>query len=355
MSDNSPIEWTDATANVINGCTVKSAGCIGCYAMKQAHRFPVRRGLTQQSNGGMVWTGEVRFNEAALLQVLRWKKPRMIFWNAHGDMFHENVPDEWIDRCFAVMALTPHHTHQVLTKRADRMREYFSNLDHQRIISAAHAIDSEGGAWLNADHHIGKLQFLPLINVWLGVSVENQAAADERIPDLLATPAAVRWISAEPLIGPVDLTWIEFPNERGRTEHWDALDLHLVDGEPMPAGNCDATLDWVVCGGESGAKARPMHPDWARSLRDQCAAAGVPFLFKQWGEWAPGEIAGEYLDPEKTAKGMTYDGDKWFLEWSAVDGHCDDEPDVYRVGKKAAGRHLDGVLHDAFPAREARP
>jgi protein gp37 len=352
VADGTGVEWTDATWNPITGCSVHSAGCKRCYAMLLAgtrlSSHPSRIGLTKEVNGHHVWTGEVRFNEQWLAQPIRWAKPRRIFVVAHGDLFHEAVPDEWIDRIFAVMALCPQHQFQVLTKRSARMREYMRDRAGKL---ARHMIDeylikgSDGphtGRAINVawpvksigdidDPDDVTMRHWPLTNVWLGVSVEDQHAANERIPDLLATPAAVRWLSCEPLIGPVDLTMIEFPNERGGMECWDALDLHLIDGAAMQDNSCDATLGWVVAGGESGAEARPMHPDWARSLRDQCAAAGVPFLFKQWGEWAPAST----ISFGKAAGAPRYDG-------------C--EMPMYRLGKKAAGRLLDGVEHNGFPA-----
>ena len=319
MADGTNIEWTDATWNVVNGCSVTSPGCKHCYAMKQAHRVEARRGLTEKTAGGMVWTGEVRFNEKVLEQPLRWKKPRRIFVCAHGDLFHESVPDEWIDRVFAVMALCPQHTFQVLTKRSARMREYFEKHRDAGGPCKSMAIIWDQAIEIATEHgcvpqYRPSLETLP--NVWLGVSVEDQTRADERIPDLLATPAAVRFLSCEPLLAPVDLALL---HHDGIT-NIDALrGTHGVVGM---SGDC-AAIDWVIVGGESGPKARPMHPDWARSLRDQCAAAGVPFLFKQWGEWAPCE----------SENGTALPG-----EFPAM-----------RVGKKRAGRLLDGVQHDGFP------
>lgn len=341
MADGTKIEWTDATWNVVNGCTVVSPGCTNCYAMRLAgtrlKHHPSRAGLTVDSKAGPVWTGETRFNEAVLLDPLKWRRPRRIFVCAHGDLFHESVPDEWIDRVFAVMALAPQHTFQVLTKRAGRMREYLTEVGVSRRVLFDHA--GEGRSW-----HICKW---PLRNVWLGVSAEDQARADERIPHLLATPAAVRWVSAEPLLGPIDLTALDHERDRGWEEPMNALEPLLGEeleeswGEP-----CDdrPRLDWVAAGGESGPGARPMHPDWARSLRDQCASAGVPFLFKQWGEWAP----------------VVDDDDIRFVrQWvlpPRVDpfspGCARDDGGVlmHRPGKKAAGRLIDGQLHDGFPA-----
>ena len=356
MSDGSKIEWTDATVNVINGCSVVSPGCTNCYAMKQAHRFPVRQGLTRQTKGGMVWTGEVRFHEPALEQVLRWKRPRRIFWNAHGDTFHESVPDEWIDRCFAAMALTPHHTHQVLTKRPRRAREYLRGaLTGEHIYSLVN--EMAGRREVN-DPRVtaANPDCWPLPSVWLGTSVEDQHRANERIPILLDTPAAVRWLSAEPLLGPVDLRRINTMRWRG------AEVLNSLTGtlEGMFGDYCAtrlSSIDWVVAGGESGPGARPMHPDWVRSLRDQCAAAGVAFLLKQWGAWLPGEIyteereggtAGGLVRFPDGPEGQTFPG-KLTHWWDETDSF-NPGPISVLVGKGVAGRRLDGQYHDGYPA-----
>lgn len=327
MSDGTHIEWTDATVNAINGCTVLSPGCTNCYAMRLAgtrlRDHPSRKGLTSDSKAGPVWNGTVRLNESALLQPLRWKRPRRIFWNAHGDIFHPAVPDAWIDRCFAVMALTPHHIHQVLTKRSDRMRAYLSNgAANGRIARIIIDWLVDGTITTGLRHcktwpvrSIGDIDDptditvdMPLPNVWLGVSVEDQKRALERIPDLLATPAAVRWLSCEPLLGPIDLG-------------------QLLEGLPINAWLTwlDA-LNWVVVGGESGPGARPMHPDWARALRDQCAAAYVPFFFKQWGDYLP--------CGQQQADGRL---------WINGSGH------PLRAIKSMTGRYLDGVQHDGMP------
>lgn len=290
--------------------------------------------------------GEVRLDEKQLLQPLRWRRPRKIFWNAHGDLFHDAVPDEWIDRVFAVCALTPQHTHMILTKRSARMREYF-----QDPYTGMHSLDVRISDLMEQidpidDKDVSQPYHWPLPNVWLGVSVEDQQRADERIPDLLATPAAKRFISAEPLLGPVDLAgYLSAPWEQLVSTHLAGDGIRRSD----ITGNACPGLDWVIVGGESGPGARPMHPNWVRSLRDQCAAAGTAFFFKQWGEFAPGEIAGEHLNPNRAAKGMEWFDGRWQECWSEVDGHCDDEPDVYRIGKKRAGNLLDGVQHLAFP------
>lgn len=302
MADGTKIEWTEATWNPVTGCSIVSPGCTNCYAMKLAgtrlQHHASRIGLTKPSKAGPVWTGEVRFNEGWLGQPLAWRRPRMIFVCAHGDLFHEGVPDDWIDQVFAVMSLTPQHTFQVLTKRSARMREYFCAEDLvDRIDGMMTAIIDERVDPLNrrTDDLRATAPILeevwPLPNVWLGVSVEDQQRADERIPDLLATPAAVRWLSCEPLLGPVDLTDITIRVRPGEAPsglsgvdaltgiHWDASDaITGIHGDPDPR------IDWVVAGGESGNGARGSTAEVEanmRRLRDQCFAAGVPFFGKQ--------------------------------------------------------------------------
>lgn len=282
MAEQSKIEWTDATWNPIVGCSLVSPGCTNCYAMKMASRIEAMavgagrwshyNGTTKASNGGAVWTGRVTLAPDHVLSLpLHWKRPRRIFVNSMGDLFHESVPDEWIDRVFVVMALARHHTFQVLTKRSARMRDYMIRFSWSRAVYSCRTSANDPVPVI-VRHSYNDLQrkfgltprfsydadcsSWPPNNVWLGGSAENQKAADERIPDLLVTPAAIRFVSCEPLLGPIDLGVI-------------------------------AALDWVIVGGESGAAARPMHPDWARSLRDQCAAAGVPFFMKQMTKKAP--------------------------------------------------------------------
>lgn len=345
MSDKTHIEWTDATWNPITGCSVVSKGCTNCYAMQLAgtrlKHHESRKGLTGMTKAGPVWNGQVRFNYQWLDQPMRWKKPRMIFVCAHGDLFHENVPHQWIDRVFAVMALCPQHTFQVLSKRPERMREYLQKWYVRDSIIDRAAMMSRNGdsefSWL-------KQQPWPLTNVWLGVSVEDQATANERIPLLLDTPAAVRWISAEPLLGPIDLNDLEvepFLTASAFGGHHDDCFYEFDNG-----------IDWVVVGGESGPKARPMHPDWVRDLRDQCKAASVPFFFKQWGEWAPGECL-ENAPIRKTNHYAEFYNDQWhYGKLSAEaceDLHVDDEPDVWKVSKKAAGHLLDGQVIQQYP------
>ena len=275
------IEWTDATWSPITGCTPVDEGCRNCYAAELAAsrlaHHPSRAGLARRSRAGVAaFTGEVRFNDQWLDQPLRWRKPRMIFVCANGDLFHENVPDEWIDKVFAVMALSPQHTFQVLTKRPDRANTYMRHVNahgktrHEIVERTATTVFAKAGEWMT--------ESWPLSNVWLGTSVSDQASADERIPALLDTPAALHFVSAEPLLGPVDLGGI-------LTSYGGLYPLTGVRSDDSgPSGFSQGPrVGWVICGGESGKNARQMHPDWARSLRDQCTDAGVPFLFKQWG------------------------------------------------------------------------
>lgn len=348
----SAIEWTEQTWNPIAGCRIVSPGCTNCYAMKMAARIEAMNeglpaghrhggeyiGTTRKVNGNPVWTGIVRLaDEDKLLAPLRRKKPTTYFVNSMGDLFHEDVPDEWIDKVFAVMALCPQHTFQVLTKRSARMRSYFSPGTRDAVFDAASAILRP-----RASQDIRALSWdypaWPLPNVWLGVSTEDQRRADERIPDLLATPAAIRFISAEPLLGPVDITAIR------RTK---------AEGFMRPLDGRFNKLDWVITGGESGTDARPMHPHWARSLRDQCAAAGVSFFFKQWGNWAPCDainvsrqhaLCGLMGSPPHIERDWTRALD--FLNKSrGIEGTAI----LADVGKAKAGRLLDGIQHNGMP------
>lgn len=351
MSDNTKIEWTDSTWNPIRGCSLVSDGCKNCYAMGVAGRFSgpgqLYDGLTTKTTQGPKWTGKIMLVPHMLTQPIKWQRSRKIFVNSMSDLFHEDVPDSYIDQVFAVMALAPQHIFQVLTKRPERMRDYCTDFSWSRVIDSstgADGVSTLSGFTLQAlAHHFGQVPLStlnykrrdvwPLRNVWFGVSVEDQAAANERIPLLLETPAAVRWLSMEPLLGPVDLTEAFLKNKLGGRYPFPGLPnehrTKLVD-----------LIDWVVVGGESGAKARPMNPNWASTLRDQCAAADVPFLFKQWGEWAPANKRGDQI----VVVGET-DFSKQPLFHEFTDGEM-----LARIGKKAAGRTLDGKLHDGYPA-----
>ncbi len=262
MGDKSEIAWTDATWNCLVGCTRVSAGCTHCYAERLVHRglSPQHRGLTRIVNGAPHWTGEVRLVESALDLPLRWQKPRRIFVNSMSDLFHEVVPDEWIDRIFGVMAKAHWHTFQALTKRPARMLDYLTGpaAGGRHIWEAAQAVAYPTWAITGHEPRGG----WPLPNVWLGVSVEDQATADARIPILLQTPAAVRWVSYEPALGPVDFSTYMYET--------------IISRPP---------LDWIVVGGESGPGARPFDLAWARQTITQGRAAGVPVFVKQLGAW----------------------------------------------------------------------
>lgn len=311
------IEWTEHTWNPIVGCSIVSPGCTNCYAMKMAARIEAMGGqqrydgTTRKVNGSAVWTGKLaQAPDSTLLQPLKRHAPTTYFVNSMGDLFHEDCSDEWIDRVFAVMALSPQHTFQVLTKRAKRMRDY---LTRERINEATWnaadilACELELSAYHPSSDYLMRGMAAapwPLSNVWLGISAERQQEADQRIPLLLQTPAVVRFISAEPLLGPVDIDcpdidWMKFPEGNG------------IQGDKLK-------IDWVIVGGESGHGARPMNPQWARDLRDQCKNASIPYFFKQWGSHVP-ETRGRYR----------------------------------KLRKSVAGRLLDGVEHNAMPGRAA--
>lgn len=352
------IQWTQnadgspgKTWNPVRGCSRVSEGCRNCYAERMASRFtrsideiPGPRigqthdafhGFAKMTPAGGRWTGKVELIPSALDKPLRWRKPQRIFVNSMSDLFHESLPNESIAAVFGVMAAAPRHTFQILTKRPARMLDWFGWIEAQRPRLSIALVEA-GGAWPGsrgqsaqaalccyharfALERLGDLPFplWPFPNVWLGVSVEDQATADERIPLLLQTPAVVRWISAEPLLGPIDLARIRLPADGS---------LRLCAGGKPPA-----RVDWVVAGGESGPDARPSYPGWFRSLRNQCVAASVPFFFKQWGEWYGGR-----------------DRAVWVSENAPVINWPSGEIS-WRCGKRAAGRVLDGHTHDEYP------
>jgi protein gp37 len=306
VSANSAIEWTDATWNPVTGCTKVSAGCDHCYAETFAERWRGTPGHYFEHGF------DVQLRPDKLGLPLRWRKPRKVFVNSMSDLFHDQVPDEYIAEVFAVMARTPQHTYQVLTKRHARMRSLLSSPEFKGRVATTY-----GRAHEDADAANDWLYYAgwPLPNVWLGVSVEDQQWADIRIPALMQTPAAVRFLSCEPLLGPIDLDVWTCPCNRRRwvdDQNWSPEYPKEWRGERspgdgrIPCGFCNhggwdeedidrPGIGWVIAGGESGRGARPMSPDWARSLRDQCQAADVPFLFKQWGGHTP-KTGGRELD-----------------------------------------------------------
>ena len=337
MGDKSQISWTDATWNPTTGCSRVSEGCRNCYAeqlagTRMAH-LPDYAGTTRPNAAGLpLWTGKVNLLEHKLDLPLRRKKPRMIFVNSMSDLFHEEIPFEFTADVFAVIRECPQHIFQILTKRPRLMAGFVE--------------------WWQMQYVEDFRRCHP--NVWLGVSVENQETANERIPLLLDTPAAVRFVSAEPLLGEVDFTNVG-------EKHWcchNALTgaegiLNGYDKWEWGDPNSDRKLDWVIVGGESGKNARPIHPNWARQIRDDCVAAGVPFFFKQFGEWMP--VSDEYVKYRKTTKNdvalLNYDG-KLTRPENPKETHVElgYEEWMERVGKHTEGNDvLDGREWKEFP------
>lgn len=319
------IEWTDETWNPVTGCSKISAGCANCYAEVMDKRFD---GF---GHGHKPWTEmnaehNVTLHPGRLQLPSTWKKPRRVFVNSMSDLFHEQVPFVFVRAVWARMQAAHQHTFQVLTKRPARMLEFFRWMEEQEVRVEA-----------------------SLPNVWIGVSVEDQRTADERIPLLLQAPAAVRFLSCEPLLGSVDLIkniggtlWMG--GQRGcdgRHRHGGRVgqELHGVIHDFNPErlhhhhdDRCRRGIDWVIVGGESGHGARPMHPEWVRRILIQCTLADVPFFFKQWGEWVPADH---------------YDG---VAKYSTVRSRLEEgAPFMYRVGKKVAGRLLDGREWNEMP------
>lgn len=359
----SSIEWTDFTWNPLVGCSRISHGCEHCYAETMAARVAnaaqsfLREGRTltdtheayrsvvRWQNGGLSpadihdvaearWNGRTALIPSALAKPLTWSTRRRVFVNSMSDLFHASVTDRQIATMFGVMTAAKQHAFQVLTKRAQRSAEWstwFWQEERDLCGWTVEALERGGyrktGKGTPFDVDLDPLQYQsgpqgPFPNVWMGTSVENQKTADERIDWLVGTRWAVKWLSIEPLLGPINLApWI-------------------------------GKLDWIVVGGESGHGARPMNPEWVCDLRDQAAAAGVPFLFKQWGAWAPWSEG----DPKPT-KGMfwTYNGDAVMPgeDFTGISNGLNGA-NVFRqsmtlVGKGKAGRVLDGVTHDGYP------
>jgi protein gp37 len=303
---NTKIEWTDKVWNPVTGCTKVSAGCKNCYAERLFHRAYPDRAFT-----------DVRVHPDRLDQPFHWKKPCRIFVNSMSDLFHESVPDDFIDAVFMTMAQcdptapakAPQDIFQILTKRPDRMLEFIREIQRERD-------------WIEG--------VFPLSNVWLGVSIEDQATADERIPLLLQTPAAVRFVSYEPALGPVNFARYLAPHYRGE-QH----------------------LNWLIAGGESGPNTRPAHPDWFRGARELCISFGIAYFFKQWGEWQDGSGSRDhelcvYADGRSCA--LTQEA---IIEEEKRSGKMHNESHgvvMSRVGKKRAGRLLDGREWNEFPS-----
>jgi protein gp37 len=352
MGDRSAIEWTDATWNPVTGCSKVSPGCANCYAERLSLRF----GWSKYPWSAAYAAENVVLHPERLDAPLRWRRPRVIFVNSMSDLFHERVPFEFVSRAFQIMAACRQHTFQILTKRPERMAEWFA-------ATKVEGPDFTGLAAVSMPDSVYTTltDAWPLSNVWLGTSVEDQRRAEERIPHLLRCPAAMRFLSCEPLLTEVDLSpWLVYEGEHHRAEA-----MLAEYGASQPLG-------WVIAGGESGPGARPAHPDWFRSLRDQCQAAGVPFFFKQWGEW----VGGAHVVPPSMAPGKptvqfeSADWSRWVIDPSSDirRAFCEQKPGRYAfnwyerdthewgdgyfsalVGKHIAGALLDGRLWRQMP------
>ncbi len=349
MSANTKIEWADHTFNPWEGCQKVGPGCDHCYAEARNARFaggatinwgpgaPRRR--TSESN----WQQPRKWNREAERLGIRYR----VFCASLADVFDNAIDQMWRNDLFTLISDTPHLDWLLLTKRIGNVRAMLP-------------------VWYEDPQAWEFGQGIAHPNVWLGATIVSQEEADRDIPKLLAIPSAKRFLSMEPLLAPVDLTKLHNPGPlhqsgafinalRGGT--WGEVRstgerLRITHGPIWP-------IDWVIVGGESGPNARPMHPDWARSLRDQCQAVGVPFLFKQWGEWLPWAHFGDAdVDdpPEQTRfKTMEFVDSTWVYvgypdTWATMDGEIDDMQCVGRVGKKAAGRLLDGRTWDEVPS-----
>ncbi len=326
MSTNTTIEWADHTFNPWEGCQKVSPGCDNCYAEARNARFAGGTainwgpGAPRRRTSAANWNLPKRWNAQADAFMAQHGRRQRVFCASLADVFDNAVPREWRIDLFRLIRDTPNLDWLLLTKRIGNVPTMLADVRGL------------------AEEYIDPF---PWPNIWLGATIVNQAEADRDIPKLLAVPARVRFLSMEPLLGPVDLTHIEvwggdaeiYPL-KGTTD--------CVDDEGAPTDDVPA-LDWVIVGGESGPGARPMHPDWARSLRDQCEAAGVPFLFKQWGEWMPTIHEGDTVKLV-FEKGAPHGPDQpAFQDWPDGQGAA-------RVGKKAAGRQLDGLTWDGFPS-----
>jgi protein gp37 len=365
VAEKTAIEWCDSTWNPWIGCTKVGPGCDHCYAETlmdtRHHRVKWGPGQARSRTSAANWTLPLRWNRSGFCEcaICRFRGDahgttecpacgganaflparRRVFSASLADVFDNEVDPQWRADLWELIASCRDVDFLLLTKRIGNVKAMLPVMDSKMPF-----YKPWNERW-------------PWQNVWIGATVVNQEEADRDIPKLLAIPARVRFLSIEPMLGPINLTAVPrrddgwmidslrglYSREHEETfDHPAALEEH--DGGPR--------IDWVIAGGESGHRSRPAHPDWFRSLRDQCAAAGVPFLFKQWGEWAPGECAGQ--SPTRTERTATLHFHGWHFSAltprESEEVHRDDAPDLYRIGKKAAGRLLDGQEHNGFPA-----
>jgi len=333
------IEWTEETWNPVTGCTKVSDGCRHCYAEKMAKRLAGRCGYP----AGVPF--KVTFHPDRLDQPGKWRKPKMVFVCSMGDLFHDDLTDDQILAVYDAMCDAPQHTYQLLTKRPERMRD---------AVEYIHK-------WSETGHSE------ELSHIWHGVSAENQECFDERVPLLLQTPSAVRFVSAEPLLGPIDFgeaipPFADCCNYAGGCTRPENPFAETTDPKSRPGidscrpGYCvfgRIGIDGVIVGGESGPGARPMHPQWVRDIRDQCRAAGVPFFFKQWGQWAPLADHKELRETANKFALVSRDGDVSYSDDGVITAHLDGNDYaaamVWMRNKHDAGRVLDGRTWDEKP------
>lgn len=302
----SKIEWTDKTWNPVTGCDKVSQGCKNCYAEVMHKRL---MGIVPYKYT-KPFLGNIEMHDDELSKPNSWKNPCNVFVNSMSDLFHKDVPFEFIGSVFTTMRLIKRHTYQILTKRPEIAIEFFK--------------------WYEQECYF-PMSYQPLNNIWIGVSCEDQQTANERIPLLLQVPAAIKFLSCEPLLGPIDLTSIDHPNIE-----YDYLNSLTGEVHVNTTGRKDYFpyhINWVIVGGESGRKARPMHPDWVHSLRDQCQVEKIPFFFKQWGEWL------------HESQGADIYGTKGTI---LID--IQNQIKYKKVGKANSGNHLDGKQYLNFPA-----
>jgi protein gp37 len=353
------IEWTDVTWNPVTGCSPVSEGCENCYARRLAFRLRGRFGYPDDE------PFKVTLHPELLEEPLRWRKPRRVFVCSMGDLFHPDVPDHFIARVWSTMRYSPHHTYIILTKRPERMAEWFEKIwcyEWEGYMRFGHEKGDNG----TKGYIIGVADRWPLPNVWIGVTAENQARAEERIPVLLKIPAVVRFVSVEPMLGPVDLRqWL---GEARFCERHGQLCEEGVSWEngQLVCRYCKRPVErlrllhWVIAGGETGPDARPMNPTWVRSLRDQCIETETSFFFKSWGEWAPSKPF--VIDhAERIEKGLPP-----VKKYLILDSGLSEEDmkrdrgiraaicgragiTMAKVDKRSAGRLLDGREWNQFP------
>lgn len=346
MADKSNIQWCDATINPCVGCTPVSPACDNCYAARMAARMcrhpnpKIARLYAGLTDAAGKWTGKINLNPEAMEKALRWKRPRRIFVGSMTDLFHEAVPDSFLDQIFTDMALAQQHTFILLTKRPERMLHYIQGVHDEPVDTERDMalFDPWRATW---GELYGQRPW-PMRNVILMTTVEDQPRADERLP-IMAELGGRGWttgVSVEPMLGPVNVApyFTSCP-------HCGWWEIYKPRGDRAYCQDCGQEFDapakglsWVIAGGESGPGARPMHPAWVRSLRDQCKRSGVPFLFKQWGEWTPTDASGRVEGDCDISGGFRAHRYNW------ADGSRS-----YRVGKHRAGRLLDGVEYNQFP------